>query len=524
MDHEYRRHRRWGFRLAAGLLLAAAFSAAPVLSAPALPAAPALPGFSADLLWSGSLEDTFLKNGAGEQSGSLSNRGDLRLHAFGFDARAQVLDRRPFPPWENTDMGNTALSGGLYHRQTGSRLLYGLLEEWGLPARLRNPWGKSVPAAETRRPSAADLRTTISTLKKPQAYLYLGSPPLGNLRFFGTAQIDGDLSHALSGGLEATPAKKTQLGIEGFYTGAALASSKPSAWFSEKPPLPERDFKLYGLNLFFNRPLIGLSSDLAYSETFAFGRDMYGSLALRLGDRPWRFSLGADGAGSRFSDRDGTAVGAGFRSALTVERRGKRSSLFRAKTSLRAEGLGEPFDRSDTLLRYRFPGLPGGKTPTPFGLRPSSIGLSASRKTQDPEKTLDSLTGSIGFSLGPVRAAFDTGLTGIAGTPKGPYPGLAASYDFNAFTADCELAYSPGIFQFRTKLGYTKTDGKDPVWDTSFSAALRGKFGRFSLKMASPHFPHTWTCTLSWRAEKKGIGKGGNSQIEPSPKRKKTPE
>jgi hypothetical protein len=513
MDH---RDALFPFRVRFVFALWAFASAAILRAVPAeLWADPVLPGLSADLLWSGSLEDNFLKNGSPKQGGSLVNRGDLRLRALGFSVRGQVIDKRPFPPWENPDQGNTAISGGFYHGQSGSRLLYGILDEWGLPARLRNPWGKSVPAAETRRLSSADLKTEASSVKKPAAYLYLGTLPLGKFRFFGAAQIDGKLAPAFNGGLELTPAKKTRLGLEGFYTGAALPPEKPVSWFSEKPPLPKREFALYGLNFFCDTPFAGLSSDWAYSETFAFGRDIYGSLALRLGDRPWRLSLGADGAGSRFSDREGTAIGAGVRTALTAERRGKGSSLLRARTSLRAGSLGEAFDRSDTVFRYRFPEAPGraGRRGGRFGVRLSSVSLEASRKKPEPAKTLDSLGGSAGFRLGPVRAVLNTTVTGMAGRPAGPYPGIADSHGFDTLNTACELDYSPGNLQFKTKLGYTLSghpagDGGESLWDTSFSAAIRGKTGRFSVKMDSPHFPKTWTCTLSWRAEKKGLFEG----------------
>jgi hypothetical protein len=138
---------------------------------------------------------------------------------------------------------------------------------------------------------------------------------------------------------------------------------------------------------------------------------------------------------------------------------------------------------------------------------PLSAGFEASRKTPEAEKTLDSLTGSIGFSLGPVRAVLDTTITGLVETPAGPYPGIGSSFGFETLKATCELGYSPGPFRFRTKLGFTRTEGKEPVWDTSFSAAISGKAGRFSVKIASPNFPQTWTGVLSWRLEKKGLFK-----------------
>jgi hypothetical protein len=336
---------------------------------------------------------------------------------------------------------------------------------------------------------------------------------MGIFRGFAAAQIDGDLSAAYSGGIDIIPAKKISLGMEGFYTGKTLPPRNPSSWFSEKPPLPERDFALYGLNLFFNSPLIGVSSDWAYSETFAFGRDLYGSVSLRAGDRPWRLSLGVDGGGSRFTDKEGTAVGAGFRSAAKLEWRGKRNSLFRVNTSLRAPGPGEAFNRSGSGLYYRFPSPPaksaGAAGRFPFGL--SKLSLTANRNLSDPKAFEDSVTGGIGFSAGPVRANLEGAVTGVPRLPEAeppfPYPGAAVSYDFESFKVSGELGYSPGIFQFRVKLGCTSAREKEPVWDTSLYGSVRGKAGRFSVKLGSPDFPHTWTCTLSWRLERKDLFK-----------------
>jgi hypothetical protein len=52
---------------------------------------------------------------------------------------------------------------------------------------------------------------------------------------------------------------------------------------------------------------------------------------------------------------------------------------------------------------------------------------------------------------------------------------------------------------------------KDPLWDTSFSAALRFKYGRISVKISGAETankrlfrdPAAWDYTVSWRLEKK---------------------
>jgi hypothetical protein len=74
--------------------------------------------------------------------------------------------------------------------------------------------------------------------------------------------------------------------------------------------------------------------------------------------------------------------------------------------------------------------------------------------------------------------------------------------EFDSAKTSGELLWSPGIFQFRTKWGYTAYARKDNYWDGSISAAVRFKHGRFSAKFAWPVFPEDWNCTLSWRVEK----------------------
>jgi hypothetical protein len=485
-----------------------------------LPGALSLPaGVTAGLLWTGSWELT----------GNFVNRGDLRVNAFGsnsvmFTARAQVLDRRPSFFWEEPEAGLSSFGGALYHNPTGSRFLYGIIDEWGLQARVRNPWGKSVAFAETRKPMTADLKTEPSTTREPESYLYLGSGRIGPLRAFASAQVDKQLAPAAGGGLDLQFAKKTSLRAEGFYTEKTLPASAPSAWFAFPPPLPERDFRLSAASLFFTSPFFGAAADGAYSETFAWGRDVYGNLALRLGDKPWQMSLGADAAGSRFVDRDGSAVGAGFRTAARFDWKGKKSSLFRAGLSLRASEIGEPFSRSSSTLSYRFP--TSLLLPLLIPVKPGTLSLSATRDARDTAEILDSLGADHSFNVGPVRTALHTALTGIADPvtaadkavdntadkasddalrgedAPSPFPG-AASYEFNSIKTSVELSYYTGPFQFKTKVGYTGTHSKPPVWDASCSASVRGKPGRFTVKVASPSFPDKWDCTLSWRLDLK---------------------
>jgi hypothetical protein len=442
-------------------------------------------GVVSDLLWAGSWEP----------GGSLVNRGDLRLNGAGFMARLQATDRRStgedaLPLGEHLGEGLSSLGAGLYHRGTGSRLLYGIIDEWGLPARLRNSWAKSPPFVEIRERAGANLKTEPSATAVPEAYLYLATPPGGKFRGYSAFQTGADLAPSLGGGLEAALGKGTALGAEGFYTGKTLEAHRPGAWFSESPPLPERDFRLGGLGLFFSAPLFGLAADGAYSETFAFGRGFYGNLALRLGERPWRLSLSAEGSDRRFTGRDGEAPGRGLRGAARLERRGRGQELLRLETVLRSGGIGEPLDRVSALASYRFPAGGGA-------LRPGTIRVEAGRNGAEPGKTLDTLEGSLSFGWGKFRPV----LEGALGAYPGAGPG--GGYRLQTYRAAAEVACYGGPLQGRFRLGYTGSAGKAPLWETTLAGSIRGKLGRLSLSLSSADFPHAWTCSLSWRLEAK---------------------
>jgi hypothetical protein len=468
---------------------------------------------SAGLLWAGSwgLSGIHEEEGGGiaPGSGSLDNRVEVKASALGLTARFQALDKRPALVWGNPGSGLTQFSGGIYHNGTGSRLLYGVLDEWGLSARLKKPWGKAAPFAEARRSLAADLKAEPSSVRKNEAYLYLGSPRLGKFRAFGSVQADTQWAPAFGGGADVQFAKKTSLRAEGFYTQKRLDPVSPSSWFSFPPSLPERDFRFGAAGLFFTSPFFGAAFDGAYSQTFAWGRDVYGNLALRLGDKPWLVSLAADAAGSRFVDRDGSAVGAGFRTAARFDLKGKGSSLFRTALTLRSPEIGELFNRGGAEVSYRFPS--SLKFPLPFGVsfRPGTMRIGAARDGRDREKAADAFDAGASFYLGPVRAAFTAALTYTAGR---------GSYDFNSVKASGELSYYTGPFSFRTKAAYTGIPAKPPVWDVSWYMSVRGKMGRpgasgrsgagyfnipgrFSVKVSSPDFPKKWACGLSWRLE-----------------------
>ena len=483
-----------------------------------------LPRIDWDLLWTGSREE----------NGNLHNRGDFRLDLAdpGLSLRTQVLDRRSLDPEADfSQRTGGGVSLGLYHGATGSRLLHGVLHERGLPSRLRNPWARSVPYAETRRPTGADLRTTSSATRLPEAYLRLSGPrvalfqggPLPDLSLLGFASAQvasrGNPWPAFSGGLDAFVGQG-RVSLEGFFTGTRLDARESPGWFGDPPSLPDREFRLWAASIGIDAPRFLFASDLALSSTFAYGNGFYGNAAIRLrrplpgstatraATGPWSLSLALEGMGDRYVDRDGVIRGGGLRTAGRIERREPRGGLLRLDTALRAPAVGDPFNRSSSGLSYRFP-TPSAREPV-APLRLTRVSLSLTRDASNPDRIRDGVDGTLGLSLNlpsvsppranPLGISLSCALRGLdssSGAPS-PYPFASGFGEFESLRIGCELRWSPGIFQFGTRLYYEWQSGGDGGLDGSVSLALRLRRGRFAVRLSWPGEP---SYTLSWRLE-----------------------
>jgi len=473
--------------------------------------------FDWSLFESGSWEGS----GSNSLSGILHNRVEIKLNFLpvNLSLRGQILDRRTLnfefdPPWWDPEKVITNFTGALYHRSTGSRLLLGTLDEWGLPARIRNPWIRSPPYAENHGPIMADLKTAASSTKEDEAYLYLSSPflePFPDIRMRGflSAQTEtGNFKPALSGGVDLVFGGSTNLLFETFYTGATLPPTKNSTWFSDPPPLPEREFNLYAAGVLFSGPLFSVSADWALSQTFAWGTGVYGNLgvsvtpSLPFGNRkrPLTVSLAAEGAGQRFVYRDGANHGEGFRGAAKIEWKGGRSSLLRINTVLRADEFGGDFNRSSAGFYYRFPDAAGNSG---HFFRFTRISLTADRNAVNLQKITGGLSGYTGFSLNLQKVNIKSPLgVNISGSIRGLLP-LEEPWLLDSSAINCEFSWSPLNLQFKTGAGYSNNAKNEGKWLFSLSAAARFKYGRLRIKAESSDFPEKWNFIASWNLQKR---------------------
>jgi hypothetical protein len=494
----------------------------------------------------------FLWAGSWESNGKLSERFDFTAKFPGPDLalRFQLLDQRAASSWEifresfGGDEKTIITPGaGIYHGSTGSRVLYGTLDIYGLAARIRNIWTRGAPYTDTYESSHADLKTGASSTAVSQAYVYLGSPDIplgwGKIRGFSSLAFDGE-GPAISAGTEYSFAgKKAAAGqglaagqgsaggqgslvVEGFYSAGTLAARGTSSWFSEEPALPERNFRLMAGTAALSLPAFDWTVDLACSETFAYGRDYYGSLGLRFGNRPWRFFLSMDGAGDRFVDSRAVETKGGLRFAARLERQEKRSGLFRLSLLFRGPeperglwnslGAGDfispvkGLNRSSLDLYYRLPA-----SSTPLGLE--RVSLSLDRDGREADETLDSAN-----ILGALRVwALKTISQAAVSTVV-----KQGAHEFKAFKISQNLSWTfhgggpktPGTrgnsgvrrkhsfsLGFSANAAYENAAGKADVWTASASVLGQGRRGRLRFMVSTPDFPRKWKYTLSWRMQ-----------------------
>ena len=485
-----------------------------ILCAPLHGQAGSAPFFTWDAQWTGSYYHSIPRADSGFPplqdffpGGTLFNRGDFRLKFFDaqLEFRSLVTDKRALPFEDDDGKAGFNPAFGVYDRASGSRFLLGVQSWHGLPARITNVWTRSLPFIEGRGPSSRDLKIEPAAKDEGDMYLYLALPPdiLPNLGIFASAALDVQRNPTLGTGVSIRH-EDALVGLEGLYAQKTLPQRSTSSWFSESPPLPERAFKLYAASAAITMPEVSFSGDWALSQTFAWGDGVYGSAALRLGDKPWRFSLAGDGSTDRFADREGSTAGSGFRLAAKGELFLPRSGLVRATSIIRADEVGGNFHRSSLSLLYRSP-APSARErrANPHPVRFTRASLSFNRDGRQPEKTADSLSALAGFQVWQLNTALSLTLGSLSSFEEGsvqPFLLPPAFETFDYLKVSGEAGISHSRFSARTRLSYTARAKKNDLWEVSASGSFRGgSWGRVSLTITASDFPEKWNYTLGWR-------------------------
>jgi hypothetical protein len=454
--------------------------------------------FSPTLLWAGSYH--------GDED--LVNRADVKFRLnftkvspwLDFSVRTQLLDARPSD--DVFSDGVTVLGTGVYHNPTGSRILYGPLDIGGLSARIRNIYRHGAPFVTAHSGHTADLKTDPGASPTNAFAARLVAPPLWGWQMSTAFTAEDEYTrNGFFLGAERTLNSRIKAAAEFYFQGATLPVRKASAWFSEKPPLPERDTRIYAGTVRILSPLVSAAADLAYSETFAFGRGMYGNLGLQFGNRPWRISLAVDTVTPRFVDSTGAIPGQGLRIGGKIERFMPRGELWRIATTLRGYGPddNETFTHSSSSLYYHFPAVK-----SMFSL--SQVSLSASRNATVRTKILDSWHFNIGINAGRVRTKTSCTLDEYThdDTPS-PFPDRECRYVIYGWRIDEEVVVSLNFLTLTATLGYhKKLDAATARWNDaeipfSLSAQFHNAPGRVTVKFACSDFPQGWQLGVSWR-------------------------
>jgi hypothetical protein len=463
--------------------------------------------FQPSLLWLGSYYQD-------SQDSEFLNRGDAKFRLnvtplLDFTARIQLLDQRPA---DDMAEGLSVFGMGIYHNPTGSRVLYGPLDSGGLPARVKNIYQHGAPFVVNHSRSSVDLKTDPGAAFKSAFAARLVSPPLGGWQTFAgfTDERDDNRYSFLFGvntdAVGAVAKNRIQASAEFYYQSAVLPEKSVTGWFTDKQLLPEREERLYAGTIRLLSPLVSAASDIAYSETFAFGRGMYWNMGLQFGNRPWRVSLAADATTPRFVDSGGAVPGQGFRMGGRIERFLPRGEIWRLETTLRGFGDGEDaFTRSSSTLYYHFPSIEktkGEKIPLSF----SQVSLGATRNAVNRAKILDSWKAALVVNIGKVRLKTSAALGEYThDDDPSPFPDRNCTYVVYNWRLDEEAVVPFDFFTLTATIGCLKkldavsAQWKDAEVPLSLSTQIHTAPGRFTVRLAFSDFPKDWKLSVSWR-------------------------
>lgn len=425
----------------------------------------------------------------------------------GLTLRALYVERRP--PDENYPNASAALRGGLYHAGTGSRLLYGPLQESGLVSRMHNPWGKGLPYAEHHQPRVGELAPRAGPDASNTTYGLVGTRLKAPLRLYGAASLSETDKLIAGMGLQFYGLPSAELAAEGTYLAWTLDELTPTAWFSEQGPLPERILRIAGLRASLMTHFLSLAGDIAYSHAENQGSGSYGNFALNLRRGPLSLDLSAESVSDLFTDPEGQRAPEGFRWGAKIVGRPSRSQIISLEGLFQSPSPQEPVAVTEIRAAY-------GAAEAPRNRRPflSALRLSGKRDRSYDFACKDEASGTLSLRWGRLRMS----TFGKAEFIRPLLPGLSMPSalplsDGGLRPTEKSLGGSLTLrfdaLDIGARLERTSRPPKEPHWAASAGATLQTKAGRLGLSYTLASADAPWELGVSYRKTVRfPIGKG----------------
>jgi len=439
------------------------------------------------------------ESGTWIQEEGIRNEADIRLSLdrSGLEFRLLALQDGPADPLDAPEAVETGFSVQLRHIPTNSKVLYGALEERGLPARVTNPLRKGLPYFENRTATDAQIDSDASADSSGEWYLRLGTPQASPVAAYGAVFDTEALQPSFTAGAAFGLPGKPSLAFDAYYGPAALPPRDADTWFSDYPPLPERDLQFSAASISARMPKLSLAADWALSSPRFQENGAYGNAAIELGDRPFRLSIAADRVWGPFSSREGYESADALRSGIRLDYRWARGGRLRWEAErVSKEDSSLSLEEGCSLLFPRQREI--------FFIVPLSLAVSASRKLlEDAVSDTAGLEGAFDLFRLRFRAALSLGFETIltdegSAAPIQPFSGPETALERRS--ADLSLTFRIGPVSLKGTAAFDAERDSVPAWKASAQAAALFKAGQARIKGELENGGKTWTWTFSWRS------------------------
>lgn len=416
----------------------------------------------------------------------------------GLTLRALYVERRP-PDDNYTHSSAGALRAGLYHSNTGSRLLFGPLQETGLASRIRDPWGKGLPYAEHHQPRIGELSSYAGPDAPNTTYVLIGTHLKAPLRIYGAASLSESDMIIANLGLRFSGLPSILFAVEGTYLANTLDELTSSAWFSDQGPLPERLLRISGLRASLLTPTLSLAGDLAYSYAENQGRGFYGNFALTLGRGQLSLGLCTEIVSDLFTDPEGLCAPEGFRWGVKIVGRPSRSRTLTLEGLFRSPSFIEPVAGTEFLAAYGAAEAPRIRLPVLSSLR-----LSGKRDLFSELFCRDEISGTLSLRWGWMRISPFSKVKFIRSLLPGqsrpsPFPLADGGLRQAERSFGSSLLLQFGLLDLGARLERTIEARSESQWTASATASLQIWSGRLGISYTLPNTDAAWELGISFR-------------------------